>query len=89
MKRFLLSLSVLLVSFPAFAEGRSYDEGGCSAEQSDAFCSMIGLGMVAFIVLVVVFAIWDNYKMKTDPAYRARAERFRREQEEERRQRGY
>ena len=88
MKRFLLSLPILFLTSPAYAEGRSHD-GGCSTEQSDAFCSMISFGLMVGITFVVVFGIWDAYRMRTDPAYRARAEQLRREGEEARRRGGY
>ena len=75
MKRILTSVFLLLVSPQAFAESRHHDEGGCSVEQSNVLCLMFGI----LPVIVVVFNIWDNYKMKTDPVYRARAEQLRRE----------
>lgn len=82
MKHFLLSLPVLLISLSAFAEGRSYDNGGCSAEQMDSFCSMIGFLFVALIVLVIIGSVYHNYKMKTDPAYRERDAQLMREYNE-------
>ena len=85
MKRFLLTLPVLLITSPAFAEGRGYDEGGCTDQQAGNFFSMIGYLIVALVILAVVGFIYDTYKMKTDPAYRARAEQFRREYDEKRR----
>ncbi|MBI4256825.1 hypothetical protein HY626_02085 [Candidatus Uhrbacteria bacterium] len=88
MKRLLLSLPILLTTSSVFAEGRSYDSGGCTAEQTDAFCSLIGLLMLALIVLVVVDGIWNAYKMRTDPAHRTRALQWKREYDEKQR-RGY
>lgn len=87
MNCFLLSLFALLITSPAFAEGR-YQDGGCTAEQMDSFCSFIGFLLPALLVLMVVGFIGDAYKMRTDPAYRARAEQWRREYDEKQR-RGY
>lgn len=72
MKHFLLSLPVLFVTSQAFAGGRGYDNGGCTAGQTSSFCSMIGLVFAFLVVFVIVGSVYHSYKMRTDPAYRAR-----------------
>lgn len=83
MKRFTLSLFVLLITFPAFAGGGgSYDNGGCTAGQTSSFCSMIGLVFAFLVVFVIVGSVYHSYKMRTDPAYRARDAEMMREYNE-------
>ncbi|NQV90467.1 hypothetical protein HQ487_03620 [Candidatus Uhrbacteria bacterium] len=67
MKQSILSL-LLLVSFPAFAGGGNYEDSDPSA-----FCAFVGFILVIMLIGFIVFAIWDFFKMKTDPEYAERA----------------
>ena len=74
-----------LAMFPIIARagGDAYYDSGCGSEPLPEGCGEAFFwSLLVLIVLVVVVVIYDTYMMKTSPAYRARSEQMRREQDQ-------
>lgn len=81
----LLSLltTVVVATLPLIAHaGGEYHDSGCGAEVSDGCAKGVLWGVAVGLGLFVLWGVYDVYKMRTDPAYRARAEEIRRELDE-------
>lgn len=81
MKKSLSILTAFVAMIPVIARaGGEYHDSGCGSEPLPKGCEQVFFGGIAVMLgLFVLAAIFDRYKMKTDPAYRARSEQYRRE----------